>query len=397
MARSKHAVASVGFTCLLLPFAASAELQWDGFISAGGGIADPDSGSELAGFEDKFTFDTDTVLGLQVRGAINEKLSATGQIVARGSEDFDPDMAWAYLSYEATEKLTAKLGRIRLPFYLYSDFLEVGYAYHWISPPAEVYFVPVDSTNGFDLVYSTNFGRVDASLQGYFGSFDKDIDSEGTAINISARDQVGLVATGNYDWLTLRGSVHQSKVNLGGFGETALPAPFGSIDNLAATLNGLPSFLVGAAGSEVANNLSADDVTFLYSEFALKAEYNNWLFVTEFTRLKSDSGPLADQNRAFASIAYTMDDWTVHFTQGRADDDAADVSGSLPVIPGVTDGLIQLVDGIADGFADESTTNTIGLRYDFTAGAAFKIEYSDVDDKKGVDGNIVRFVVDAVF
>src|SRR3990167_7050612 len=51
------------------------------------------------------------------------------------------------------------MGRLRLPFYLYSDFASIGYSYPWISPPEAGYFYPLSTVDG-DL-----FEFADFSLQ----------------------------------------------------------------------------------------------------------------------------------------------------------------------------------------------------------------------------------------
>lgn len=66
-------------------------------------------------------------------------LTATTQVLAEGSNDFQMEVEWAYVSYSITPSLIVQTGRLRTPFYLYSSALDVGYTYHWISPPAPVY------------------------------------------------------------------------------------------------------------------------------------------------------------------------------------------------------------------------------------------------------------------
>ena len=65
-------------------------------------------------------------------GDLGEGLSVTGQIVARGVNDFDANFEWAYISYEINDNWTVQAGKKRLPLFYYSDFFDVGYAYVWM-------------------------------------------------------------------------------------------------------------------------------------------------------------------------------------------------------------------------------------------------------------------------
>ncbi len=404
MHHSKHSLASAVCAAMLCaPAISVADIEWNGFLTAAGGMSSPDEGDSLAGYEEDLTFNQDTKLGLQLRAPISDKLSATGQIVARGSEDYEVDMAWAYLSYQASDSTALRMGRFRTPFYLYSDYLEVGYAYHWISPPADVYSLPADSIDGVDVVYQAPLGSVDVSAQIYAGSINSDFVQGGQEIDTRIRNQAGLALTFTYDWLTFRASHHEAqKVSFGGLENVYLAPEIGTIGDLQTTLNGL-SLLTGDPGyAEAAGNLVVDEVKFTFDELALKVEWNNLLLVGEMTQLKADSGPVDTQNRMFVTAGYTFGSVMLHVTQTRAEDDVADIASTIPTdIPGLeatSMALAGAVNAIAEDFATpDRTTNTLGLRWDFEAGAAAKIEFSDISDTTGTDGTLLRFGIDMVF
>jgi hypothetical protein len=66
---------------------ADAEVRVNGFANLTAGISA--SGDTLYGFTDRISFSEQSLFAIQVSGDINEKMTATGQIVARGSEDFE--------------------------------------------------------------------------------------------------------------------------------------------------------------------------------------------------------------------------------------------------------------------------------------------------------------------
>ena len=327
-------------------------------------------------------------------------------------------MAWAYLAYAVNDNITVRLGRFRTPFYLYSDYLEVGYAYHWIAPPSDVYSLPADSIDGIDVVYQLPITASDLSMQFYIGSINNQFSQSGVDIQTKIRDQAGLALTWNWDWLTIRASHHEAqKVSFNGldglFGNASSFNPSDCPNPPDETLADLPltdglqcmSIYTGDdSWAQATDNLSVQDVKFTFNELAAKIEWNNLLLVAEATTLKSESGPIDQQNRTYISAGYSFGPVMLHVTQAKSADDAADLTSGLssdglgPLTP-IADVFISALDNdVAEGFATtDRTTNTVGIRWDFTPGAAFKFEVSDIDDATDTSGTLTRFVVDMVF
>ncbi|MCL1140606.1 porin [Shewanella pneumatophori] len=94
---------------------------------------------------DEACYDCDTAFGLQLDVDIFDGFAASGQVVKRTQDKWsDPELEWAYLSYEYNE-FEIRAGRLRLPLFLASEYYYVGQAYPWARPPQEVY----DSILGF--------------------------------------------------------------------------------------------------------------------------------------------------------------------------------------------------------------------------------------------------------
>lgn len=85
------------------------------------------SDDTFLGYDDNPDFSNESLFALQVSSDISDKLSATAQVLGRGSEDFDVNFEWAYLSYKISDSLTLVAGRSRLPLFTYSSSLDVGY------------------------------------------------------------------------------------------------------------------------------------------------------------------------------------------------------------------------------------------------------------------------------
>jgi hypothetical protein len=127
-----------------LPSQAQDKIQWSGFGNIAAGMT-TGSDDELFGYDNDVDFNPESLFALQAKANLSEKLSVTAQIMSRGSEDFDLGVEWAYLQYQLTDAASINVGKLRLPFYMYSDSLDVGYSYHWLRTPQSVYRVAFDN------------------------------------------------------------------------------------------------------------------------------------------------------------------------------------------------------------------------------------------------------------
>ena len=112
-------------------------------------------------------------VGLQFDARINDKTSAVIQILGQAGDNYDAEVQWAYLDYELLPGLHWRGGRLVLPTFMHSQYLNVGYAYHWASLPAEIYgTVPFDTFDGMDLTWSFNTGPLSHEASAFYGGVD---------------------------------------------------------------------------------------------------------------------------------------------------------------------------------------------------------------------------------
>ena len=196
---------------------AQADININGFASVGGGWYNGDTtNASYDGFDQHFSADPVTKLGLQFSSVVNDKMTATGQLLAKGRNDYNIEAAWAYLSYAVNDDLDVRAGRLRAPFFPYSDFLDVGYAYPWITPPSDVYRFVFDTVEGMDLLYRAEHGEWSATYQAYYGRLTDETSLGGEEVDLDLENFAGLNVTLNREWLTLRASYNRAKVNVGG-------------------------------------------------------------------------------------------------------------------------------------------------------------------------------------
>jgi hypothetical protein len=152
---------------------ANAEVRINGFANVVGGMTGSDE--TLYGYDNDISFSEESLFALQASSDINERMTATVQILARGADDYDVDFEWAYLTYQATSNTSISAGRFRLPLHRFSDSLDVGYSHHWIAAPRNVYEVPFNDLDGFRVDYSNFIGNFQINLGAAIGTFDNEV------------------------------------------------------------------------------------------------------------------------------------------------------------------------------------------------------------------------------
>lgn len=376
---------AVAVCAVLASSYASAEVRINGFASIVGGKS-LDSDQTLYGYDDDISFKNESKFALQLSADLQEKLTATAQIIARGEDDFDATFEWAYVTYEYSDELQFSAGKMRVPFYKYSDFLDVGYAYRWVRPPRSVYGIPFSTYEGLSVVYNNQLGDWDSTLQGFYGAFDGDIDVFGDSLPAELNNLGGINWSLSYDWFSARAAYIVA--------DTSISIDSSDSSNLSA-LNGIIDVLNTNGLTSTVNDLITDEDETTFVGIGLSIDYDNFLFDAEYTQFEVEGSILAEQSQYYASAGYRIDDVIVHFTYEK-NDDKHDSSrfNTLESIPL----LNTTVNFALESMRAESNVYTIGARYDFHPSAAFKIDFSRFDDDiTDTETDIVAVGVDLVF
>lgn len=375
---------AVAICCALATSNASAEVRINGFASIVGGKS-LDSDQTLYGYDDDISFKNESVFALQLTADLQEKLSATAQIVARGENDFDADFEWAYLTYEISDELQISAGKMRAPFYRYSDFLDVGYTYRWVRPPQSVYNLPFSTYEGLSLLHTTQLGDWDSTLQVIYGSFDDNIAVVSVNGDTELNDIAGLNWTLSYDWFSARAAYFVA--------ETSIEIENDTAEGMA--LNGLEQALRNSGFVDQANSIAIDEDDAAFLALGFSIDYNNILFDAEYTQFEVDNSALAKQTQYYTSLGYRMDEWLVHLTYENNDDEHdSNRYNAIPTVPQLNAGLNQVL----EGSKAKSNVYTIGARYDFHPMAALKVDFSRLkDDITNTETDVVAVGVDLVF
>jgi hypothetical protein len=306
----------------------------------------------------------DSSLGLQATATFDDGWSATVQGLARNGVrgHYGAELAWAFLKYRINDSVSVRVGRIRPPIYMVSDFLNVGYANTMMRPPAEPYSqIPIHSFEGADVVYQRGFG--DSTLTVQFGagkaspksvSGAKVTLSPFTALNIQLENGPFTVRVGRVDT-----EVTQS-------GDPALEG-----------------FLAGLRNSglgRVADDLGFSDVRTSFTSAGATLDYNNFLVQSEYAVRKADSRLLADTTSWYAMLGYRYGKFTPYVSYAKLKQDTPRSYAGLPdagplaPIAAVVNTLVK---------AGQQSSHAVGVRWDFHQSAALKVQFDRVKPKDG--------------
>lgn len=373
----------------------------NGFASFG--ITMSDEESAYNGINDDINFRRNTKAGIQMSFALDNKTSVVTQLVSRGTNDFKTNMEWAYLKHQISSSLTAKVGRIRSPFYMLSEYLDVGYAVPWATMPAETYesLSPFSNMDGADLTYSMDVGDMTGTAQVAYGRVDT------STIQLEDVISVGFTLAGD-DWQTRLA-----------YSQADTISQLGGVD------------------------LFGDDVNVEGSFASLGATYDPGnIYVAAETTVLAVDGSIADATSSYGTFGYRMGAWMPHITVAvtETDDDdertlqaAADATtgGSLAALAAVgadgnaasaTNPSLATLAAVYKNSLNRSTQRIgVGARWDYSSGVAVKFQYDIIttDDAPGLFGsstadagaysaaelagtepdktNIISFTIDTVF
>ena len=396
--------------CLLifLPLSENsfAELDWhlNGFGTISGGYLESEdineaNASPYNDFERGVQYDVDSKFALQGGINIDDSWALTAQAVALGQEDYDPEIEWAYLSWQLDQQLIFRAGRLRRPNYLFSDTLRVGYTYPWIRPPVEVYsrdlhfFSEVDAVN---VLYNWSATTWNFELEGYYGESDGKAEIVGDDnLAFTTENDIGLILTMERDWLTFRLAYQR--------------LPKTSIEN-SSLVEPLYEALESAGFSNIVGELQTDEIEAEFFNLAVGIDYDDWLFNFEFINVPVERSIAVDETSWYLMAGHRFGSYTLHYSYAeRERENDEDFSGPIreqasqiapfdPVAAATLNVLADNVDLAAQQSELDLKSHTIGLRYDFVYPLALKVEYQLIDDKRNdLDTRLFSVAMDFFF
>ncbi|MFP3977002.1 hypothetical protein [Marinobacter sp. KMM 10035] len=323
-------------------------VRFNGFFSTGVARASNDAG--YAGITETTSVNDLSLIALQGTFDVTEKSQAVLQLVGRGADDWEPQIEWAYLSHRPTNNLQLRAGKMRIPFFMYSDSLEVGYSQPWARPPQSVYGpIAITSYVGADATYNFNFDDSSLTVNAFTGFTDED----GTTGEVQLRNIGGVNLTWtDYVW-TLRAVAATAEADIDATRLKALVPPTITVNSVLAD---------GERGNFYGIGASYDD--------------GSWQIISEVTRVELD-GKFADTDSAYLSIGHRFGSWTPYIATGWTESKDEDERKGLFInIP--SQGVV-----VPESILNYQRTDySVGTRWDITPGVAIK---ADITHVRGLD------------
>lgn len=332
------------------------------------------------GVDKQMGMEPDTKVGIQGSYKFTNSISGTAQVLTkyRAEGQYQPELEWVFAKWQATPGLSLRAGRIGAPFFMVSDFRDVGYANTMVRPNLDVYGqVPVSSVNGGDISYQMSLGET--VLTGTFwGGYSR-------ADYASALRGAGNAAA---DPVTIRLS-KQMGLNLqaefeGGYSlrlghmQGDLSVESGSINTLITTANGVaPAF--GALAREA---LLTSDTKASFTGIGFSMDRSNIVLASEYTMRRIKKGPVADTTGWYVMGGYRFGSFLPYlsFSKLKVDEVNVPTSTGLPGALGVGAAALQSTQYVAQ------KTTSVGVRWDALRNAAVKLQFDRVQKPANSNG-----------
>lgn len=329
--------------------------------------------------------EVDSKLGIQGTISYGETLSATAQVTSRqtpGTGRWTPQLTWAFAKAKFEDGFSLRVGRIGSPFFMISDFRDIGYSSLTVRPPIEVYgqITGLDSLDGGDVLWKHEFGESTVNAQLFVGSSKADsVDHS----KVTLKRLTGFNVSFENGPFTVRLGHVQGRLSLIGH------APTNALFDALRAASQAP--LPGVAGmKDLADQLALVDKKATFQGLGVTYDSGNLVASGEYTRRRSESFA-ADTTGWYALAGYRFGKLTPFITYAKNKRDDANAVNTVPTFPNVP-GLegFSLLRGAVDTLLNVQntgqTTPGLGLRWDPVRNVALKAQWERVRVDEGAVG-----------
>lgn len=304
---------------------------------------------------DGMDFGADSVLGVQAGRSFDGEFDLTAQVVVREDQTghVEPRIAWAFVRFSPAADLDIRIGRLRAPFFMYSESLWINYANPWVRLPTEVYGLnPFSDLDGADLAWQAHHAGLELEIRPFFGK---------SSLERQIR-RARLKRIFGLNLLVLR---DEFTLHLG-HAESPFSLPWGDPVFLAVD-NALRRSSLGA----VAEQLSGNDGYARFDSIGLQWDQDIYLASVEFAK-RSANRYIPSAHGWQATLGRRQGPVTVYGTLARQTLDAPVDDSDLSTSPQLQ-GALDLFNGTRN---TAQRSLTVGIRWDVHRNAALKLEFN---------------------
>lgn len=327
----------------------------------------------------------DTRVGLQANWQPSPRWEGVTQVVLKHVNPHAPAeqyVDWAFVALRPTPDWTFRLGRTAPDIFLLVDYRNVGFAYPWVRPNSEFYgWLTPDASDGMDATYAWMDGSAQWRVKLSYGQMRMALpgsDSDEVPM-VRSKDVFTSTLSREDDGLLLKASYSRARSTF-----TGVPA-LQSLDQGLAALQTLPVPTVAQEAAVLRHNVVFTDRFADYLALGASYEQGPWWLHAEVSRL---DGELINSNgrRAYASVAYRFGRVTGYTVWGRALPAGAPIAAptdwAATLAPLMGDAMAQQATLLGSAAAQVSNasridqrTHSLGLRWDFDARMALKLQW----------------------
>ena len=249
-----------------------------------------------------------------------------------------------------------------------------------------------DVIEGVRLTHATYVGDGDITFKGSFGSFSGQASTANGDVDTKLNNIVQLSVEYSYEWFSVFAGILNAEIAL-------------DIDDQldGGLMASLPGYTV--RDNKVYNpaNVAVYDMTetymdednTLYISTGFTIDLEEWIFNAEYATYEIEDSFSETSEAYYVSAGYRFDRTTISLVveDVKFADDYDNASSADPFVNGY-------LSAVNDSFARPSEYDSQGIhvRYDASAGIAYKLEYTyATDDLEDESNSIVTFGVDFVF
>jgi hypothetical protein len=325
----------------------------------------------------------DSNLGLQADYTVNDWLSVTGQGLVRkdGEDNYGAELTWAFAKAKVSNNVSVRVGRLVLPTFMISEYRNIGYANTFLRPPSEVYSqVPLNSVDGADLTWQQAFGDTTYTAQFAVGR-SKTTLSGGVDATLTELRAISL------------GAEHGPFTVRVGRTEAKLTVDIASLNTLVSTLNTAGNNFKISQLNDMANLVSNRKKKGSFTSAGLSMDWNNIVAQTEYAKRKIDTTS-GSTDSWYVLAGYRFGKFLPYYSHADLKVHS-DFANTIPTScaagsPAACTPTVRALNATLESLRTSTnrgaqSTDTIGLRWDFSNSADIKFQIDRVKpDPKGL-------------
>lgn len=324
----------------------------------------PFNGSHDTGIAEDGSF-AGTRFGININSQVNDKIMLASQLLSSHENDnYVTRIDWAFVSYQVTDDVTIRTGKVKYPVGIANEYVAVGYAYPWISPPQVFYALSAngpqvtrEAYTGGSVLWQKSIGDVTYSADMYGG--------EVALANMTIHGMKGITVRADWnDEILVQGSYYQGEM-------------------------------------ENENMAMMDGETHSSSVIGIKIDKENVVAYAEYAKVDMGMFEAGNSTAWYGSLGYRIGSFMpfANFGMYEKGEDAMIMMMSTDMMGNMTTTMVDA--------HNKQYVATVGVKYDILPGTDIKLEYSKIHTSAGnglyaesgadADVNVYGVAIDVVF